>query len=198
MIPVGYMAKRSCKKPEAFKLPNVVDIYSVGHCVNDDFADYINYWKHNGYWLFDSPEIIRAVAQENSIDLDGCLLFYYEAYEMELAEEGWRPFSPEPSFPTNIVQPAQKRLEGFDVVTFEVGTSPGHSPLSCNGLAEELRTNSHCLFESFEEAETSLNSGRFEGGRARALSHFCSLLRRLALISDPCSLLYFTSTPADR
>jgi hypothetical protein len=163
MIPVGYMAKSSCKKPKGFDLPNIDNVYSVGSCVNDDFADYINYWKHNGYWLFDSPEIIRAVAQENSIDLCGCLLFYYESHELEFAEERWRSFSPEPSFLTNIVQPAQKRLEGFDVVTFEVDTSPGHSPLSCCYLAEGLHTNSHCLFESFEEAETNLSSGKFTG-----------------------------------
>ncbi|MDR3775163.1 MAG: hypothetical protein P4L26_17545 [Terracidiphilus sp.] len=164
MIPVGYMAKRSCKKPEAFGLPNVVDIYSVGSCVNDDFADYINYWKHNGYWLFDSPEVIRAVAQENSIELQGTMLFYYEAHEMEFTKEGWRSFSPEPSFPTHIVLPSCKSLEGFDVVTFSAGNSPECSPLSCNGLAEDLCANSHCLFDSFSEAEAGLISGRFTGG----------------------------------
>jgi hypothetical protein len=164
MIPVGYMAKRICGSPDWLKALNVVDIYSVSACITEYFInDYIPLWKHNGYWLFDSPEIIRAVAQKNSIDLQGTTLFYYEAYEMEFAEAGWRSFSPEPSFPTNIVQPSEKRLEGFDVVTFWAGNAPECSPLSCNGLAEELHTNSHCLFESFEEAETSLNSGRFEG-----------------------------------
>jgi hypothetical protein len=164
MVPVGYLAKSSCKKPEVFKMPNVVDIYSVGSCVNPDFADYINYWKHNGYWLFDSPEIIRAVAQEHDIDLQGSKLFYYEAHEMEFTGDHWRSFSPEPSIPVNIAQPSQKKLEGFDVVTFCTGNEPGHSPLSCNGLAEELPTNSHCLFDSFDEAETSLSSGMFTGG----------------------------------
>jgi hypothetical protein len=164
MLPVGYLAKRSCKKPEGLKIPGVDDVYSVGNCVNDDFADYINYWKHNGYWLFDSSEIIRAVARENSIELEGALLFYYEAHEKEFAKEGWRPFFPEPSFTTKVVQPRHKRLEGFDVVTFSVGNSPECSPLSCNGLAEALRTNSHCLFESFDEAWANVNSGEFAGG----------------------------------
>jgi hypothetical protein len=168
MIPLGYLAKRSCKKPEGFNgqghdLPNVVDIYSVGSCVNDDFADYINFWKHNGYWLFDSPEIIQAVAKENSIDLQGTILFYYEAHDLQLTKEGWQPFSSEPTIPTNVILPSQKKLEGFDVVTFFAGNSPECSPLSCCYLAKELRTNSHCLFESFAEAETSLNSGKFEG-----------------------------------
>jgi hypothetical protein len=59
MIPVGYLAKRVVPKPDILKAPQVVDIYSISNCMNDDFADYIGYWKHNGYWLFDSPEIIR-------------------------------------------------------------------------------------------------------------------------------------------
>lgn len=163
MIPVGYLAKRSCKKPEGFNLPNVVDVYSVGNCVNDDFADYINYWKHNGYWLFDSPDIIRTVAHENSIDIEKSLLFYYEAYEKEFTGETWRSFSPEPLTPTAVIPPSRKTLEGFDVVTFWAGNTPECSPLSCNALAEQVQTNPHCLFDSFDEAETGLTAGKFTG-----------------------------------
>jgi hypothetical protein len=92
--------------------------HSVSGCVNDNFADYIKYWKHNGYWLFDSPEIIRAVARENSIQLEGTSLFYYEVYEMEFDCQSWSPYQPERSIPTNIIPALGKRLEGFDVVTF--------------------------------------------------------------------------------
>jgi hypothetical protein len=50
-------------KPEFLKALQVVDIFSVSACISEDFADYhIQYWKHNGYWLFDSPEIIRKLA----------------------------------------------------------------------------------------------------------------------------------------
>ena len=163
MIPIGYMAKRSRKKPESFEVASVADIYSVSSCVNDDFADYIQFWKHNGFWFFDSPEIILEVANENSIELKGALLFYYEAHELEFDGEKWRSFAPEPSMKTDIKIPRQKRLEGFDVVTFSVGNSAECSPLSCNGLAEEIPTNCHCLLESFESAEYLLNSGRFVG-----------------------------------
>ncbi len=50
MIPVGYMAKRVSKKPDWLQAAQVIDIYSVSGCVSEDFADYIDYWKHNGYW----------------------------------------------------------------------------------------------------------------------------------------------------
>ena len=162
MIPVGYMAKRVGKKPDRFRAPHVVDIYSVSNCHCEDFADYIKYWKHNGFWFFDSPEIIRDVAKQNSISLEGTSLFYYEAHEMEFDGERWGPWSPEPSFPTNVVLPSGKQLEGFDVVNFTARTSPECSGLSCSSLAAELHTNSHCLFPSFDEAEKGLNDGKFE------------------------------------
>jgi hypothetical protein len=161
VIPVGYMAKFVCKKPGWLDAPQVNDIYSVSGCVSENFADYIKYWKHNGYWFFDSPETIKNVAKENLIQLEETLLFYYEAYEMEFNGESWRPYAAEPSFPTNVVPPPHSRLEGFDVVTFQAGTSPECSPLSCNSLAKDLRTNGHCLFASFDGAETSIKNGEF-------------------------------------
>ena len=161
MIPVGYMAKLVRRKPDWLLAPHVEDIYSVISCNCPNFADYIPFWKHNGYWFFDSPEIIRTVASENSIQLKETSLFYYEAHEMEFDGEQWHVWLPEASFPTNVVPPAKKRLEGFDVVNFTARTSPECSGLSCSSLATELRTNSHCLFSSFDEAEKSLRDGAF-------------------------------------
>jgi hypothetical protein len=65
-------------------------------------------------------------------------------------------------------------LEGFDVVTFWVENSPApeYSPLSGNGLANELHTNAHCLFDTFDEAYTALNSGKFDGCEPGALRIF--------------------------
>jgi hypothetical protein len=173
MIPVGYMAKRVGRKPVWLEADQVVDIYSVSSCVSEDFADYIHYWKHNGYWFFDSPEIIKNLAKENSIQLEGTSLFYYEVHEMEFDGESWHPFAPEPSFPTSIVSPSRKQLEGFDVVTFNARSSPECSPLSCNSLARGLRTNAHCLFACFDEAETNIKNGVFihsEPGPCRIFS----------------------------
>jgi hypothetical protein len=162
MIPVGYMAKRVGKKPDRFRAPHVIDIYSVSNCNCEDFADYIKYWKHNGFWFFDSPDIIRDVAKQNSISLEGTSLFYYEAHEMEFDGERWGPWSPEPSFPTNVVLPSGKQLEGFDVVNFTARTSPECSGLSCSSLAAELPTNSHCLFSSFDEPRMVLTMGNLK------------------------------------
>jgi hypothetical protein len=163
MIPAGYMAKRVSNKPDWLKVDTVIDIYAVSDCVSDDFVDYINYWKHNGYWLFDSPAVIENLARENSIELSETKLFYYEVYGLEFHEgmSEWQSFEPEASFTTNVLVPKHKYLEGYDVVTFSCGNSPECSPLSCNSLATEIQTNQHCLLDSFDEAQQYLESGRF-------------------------------------
>jgi hypothetical protein len=163
MIPIGYMAKRVSLRPTWIKADRVKDIYSVSSCVSKDFADYINYWKHNGYWFFDSPAIILEVARDNAFDLERTALFYYEAHELEF-DEGqyrWTPFEPETSFTTRVVPPRERALEGYDVATFSAGNSPECSPLSCCSLATDVETNEHCLLPSLERAMQLLEEGRF-------------------------------------
>jgi len=163
MIAAGYMAKRVEKNPEWLGVPCVQDIYSVSPCVSEAFADYVNYWQHNGYWLFDSPDIIQRLATKYAIPLNGTKLFYYEVYELQFnADEGnWESFKPEPSFPLEVEKPVAARLDGYDVVTFFAGNDPECSPLSCNSLAKEIRTNRHCLLSALEEAKDLLETGRF-------------------------------------
>lgn len=163
MIPVGYLYKEVGLRPDWITAKGVRDIYSLSRCVSDDFADYINYWKHNGYWLFDKPEIMQAIADEHHLDLAGTTLFYYEVYEKEYCEEEevWVSFEPESSFTTNVERPGRARLEGYDVVTFSAHTSPECSPLSCCNLAEKVNVNQHCLFDTFEQAKRALETGTF-------------------------------------
>lgn len=164
MIPVGYMAKRVKARPEWIRATGVADIYSVSGCVSQDFAEYINFWKHNGYWFFDSPQVIVELAHKNSIDLTGTKLFFYEAYEREFDTDRseWVAFEPERSFKTAVLVPHIRELEGFDVVAFSVRTSAECSPLSCNSLAERVQTNEHCLLASLENARQLLEDGAFE------------------------------------
>ena len=173
MHPLGYLYKRVSARPDWIKVDGVTEIYSLSNCVSPSFADYINYWKHNGYWFFDTPEIIRTVAKEHSIPIEGTSLFYYEAHELEFDDEGWKAHSPEASFSTDVVIPSRKQLEGFDVVTFYARNAPEHSPLSCNSIADEIQTNAHCLFASFDDAERNIKNGVFtdcEPGPYRILS----------------------------
>ena len=163
MIPAGYMLKKVIRRPDWLNVANVDDIHSLSGCISKNFAHYIKYWKHNGYWLFDSPSAMEEIARENSLPLAGMTLFYYEVYDEQFDEDSreWSTFEPEASFPTNVEEPASAQLEGYDVTTFSVGTSPECSPLSCTGLAAEVTVNWHCLFESFEQAKRALERGQF-------------------------------------
>ena len=164
MRPLGYMYKQVTPRPDWIKAPVVTDVYSLSRCVSPFFAEYINYWKHNGYWLFNSPETMNEIAAEHSISLEGAKLFYYEAHDEEFDDEHdmWVPYEPESSFVTAVVEPKSKTLEGFDVTCFTLHTTPECSPLSCNSCAETIPTNSHCLFRTFEEAVAAIESGAFE------------------------------------
>ena len=166
--PMGYMAKKVEKAAalEGLNLPpHIEDVCSVSRCISEDFCDFIKFWKHNGFWFFDSPSIIRKLAKTENISLDGTTLFYYEAFEKQYNQDtgGWEDFAPEPSFPLNVKVPkeADRQLLGYDVVTYYVLTSPECSPLSCNGLAKEIPANKYCLLDDFDEAKRLLEGGAF-------------------------------------
>jgi hypothetical protein len=163
MIPIGYMYKKIGPKPDWLNAPAVKYIYSVSNCVSSDFADWINYWKHNGYWFFNSPKIISSLAIEHNIQLTDMALFYYEAFEKQWDDvEGlWVNYEPEQSFTTAVEDPKRKMLLGFDIVSFSCQNSAECSPLSCNHMAETIAVNEYCLLQSFDEAKKVLESGFF-------------------------------------
>lgn len=172
---MGYMAKKVTPRPDWLKAPTVTDVYSISGCVNDDFGDYGDDWKRNGWWFFDSPEAIQKLAREHRIELHGMQLFYYEAYELQYDEGTWQQFSPsEENWKDTraILAPASKTIKGYDVVTFLYSQGPECSPLSCNSMAESVPTNSHCLFDSLEEAQAAVNSGQFDECEPGALRIF--------------------------
>ncbi len=165
MIPAGYMAKVVADRPDWINAPNVVRIHSVSRCVSADFCDYIDHWQHNGYWFFDTPTPIRAIAQSDPSAAQAFEIFYYELDELQYDDERsrWEGYGPEESFPTNVQVPERKELLGFDVVTYSAGTSPECSPLSCNNLAETIEVNESCLLRSLEEAKRLVEGGAFSG-----------------------------------
>ena len=160
------MAKRIEKKDEWLKAPQVEDICSVAKCISHDFCDYIKFWKHNGWWVFDSPRIIHELTGAEGLNLEGMTLLYYEVYEKQYNEDKreWEDFTPEASFETNVEVPDEvgKRFLGYDIVTYSCQNSSECSPLSCNGMAAKIPTNKHCLLDDFNEARRLLESGDFD------------------------------------
>ncbi|MEQ2005473.1 MAG: hypothetical protein ABMA26_01645 [Limisphaerales bacterium] len=116
--------------------------------------DWINEWRHNEIWLYDSPELALSVVPAET--RTACDLYGYRLYPVRFAKGIRKPFT----FPD--VKPAAlngsfERL-GFDLFsrTFESVSECAPffecSPLSCNNLAAELSTNRYCLLDTAKEA----------------------------------------------
>lgn len=161
MINLGYMAKRIEAKPDGFNAPNVQAIYAVSNCISADFCDYVQHWRHNGYWFFDSTNQMQKVCALEQLSLADFTLLYYTGYELQYNAEAskWQPYEPEADFGVAVAVPQQVKLLGFDVVTYSQQAQPECSPLSCNHLAEEVAVNEFCLLNSLDEAKALLESG---------------------------------------
>ncbi|KAA8998227.1 hypothetical protein FJU30_17045 [Affinibrenneria salicis] len=164
MIPLGYMAKIIAPRPAWLKAAQVEAIYSMSACVSADFTEWVNCWRHNGYWLFDSPAIIDEIVRERRIDPASLTWLYYEGSEKEFDERrGWISYEPAAEFPLAVDIPVRKSLMGYDIVTCTCGHSAECSPLSCNHLAEEVKVNAWCLLDSADTARTLITSGGLAG-----------------------------------
>ncbi|RTL62335.1 MAG: hypothetical protein EKK41_25645 [Hyphomicrobiales bacterium] len=164
MIPSGYLFKQVTSRPDWLDVPGRPQrVFSMSGCISRDFADYTDAWRHNGFWLFDEPQIIEHFATANGISLAGLTCFYYETFEQQYdaVTATWQPVVLHPDLPTAVTVPTKAALHGFDVVAFSGGTGAECSPLSCNSLAEEVAVNDRCLFDTFEEAKRALESGLF-------------------------------------
>lgn len=164
MIDQGYMAKHIAARTEWLTAPGVKDIYSVSNCLSEDFCDYIDSWRFNGYWFFDSPEIIREVAKSKNVDLAGTTLLYYRGHDQQWDEaaHAWTPCGPSSGMQTRVTPPADASLVGYDVVCYTMNSMHECSPLSCNGIASNLAVNEHCLLDTLGAAISHLERGAFD------------------------------------
>lgn len=164
MIELGYMAKRIVKRPAWLDVPSVCDVYAVSDCISPNFADYINFWSHNGFWFFDKPSHITRLCLQHGIPLDDLKFVYYEGHPQQFNtnEHTWRGFGPASDFKANVSPPTNPRLLGYDIVSYSQQNSPECSPLSCNHVATDVRVNSHCLIDTLDYAVECLEAGIFD------------------------------------
>jgi hypothetical protein len=163
MTPAGYLYKRVAARPAwTGKARHIAEIHSVSSCISENFADYVQHLQHNGFWLFDSPNTMRAIAMAENVDLRALTLFYYEIYSLEFdqAVRSWSAIVPDA--PVQVVPPTTKVFSGYDVCSFSQRNRPECSPLSCNRLCETLLVNRYCLFDSPDAAKAALDTGAFD------------------------------------
>jgi hypothetical protein len=151
VIDAGYFAKRIEPKPEGLNAPGVVEICSVSNCISKGPEGWIGHWLHNGLGWYN--RLLDAAAVLPAHDKSTHRLFAYRIYPMFFRNGGRQA----------LVLPADVRPEpipdtfrslGFDTVSRQTDAGFGFecSPLSCNAMAAECATNTHCLFGSVEDA----------------------------------------------
>ncbi|CAM2005778.1 hypothetical protein [Acanthopleuribacter pedis] len=166
-IPMGYTAKQQPATADLlntgeWRFPNVPA--TLSSCVVDSFCDYVSAWNHNGFWLFDHPQILLKTAAHFGVDTTDMRLFYAEAYprQYSAAGEDLGAVRPDPGLPTAVQEPTHKTLLGFEPVTFYAGTLPECAYLSCNGLYKDFpNLNQHLLFPDLDTPRVHLQNGDF-------------------------------------
>ena len=145
---IGYFAKPTMKRPDWLKAPEVEEICSVSNCMSRGDWDWINEWRHNEMWVFDSPALAMSVVPEAS--RSACDVYAYRLFPVRYFKGSRQPFVISPVQPIQLEGSFDKL--GYDLPSRETESEFGHSPLSCNHLASEVPTNRYCLLDTAEEA----------------------------------------------
>jgi hypothetical protein len=164
LILIGYFPKKVVQRPDWLTAAGVTAIRSVCECVSSGPPDWIQRWKHNDMWVYSTIDAAWEVVPK-----DERSEYEMQAYRMlptEWDEGTEKPFA----IPPLEVEPLPRGFQsvGFDVVSIENGTAGfGHSPLSCNHMAQEIRTNANCLLDDIDVAKqtaSAFSSGNVEPG----------------------------------
>jgi hypothetical protein len=146
-ILIGYFPKKTSRLPELLEALNVEEVCSVSNCISEGPVNWIDAWKHNSHWVYDTPELAASVIGEN----EGVFEMYaFKQYPIRV-DSG--EIQDEPVSEPNV-NPLMQDYEflGYDAVSRSNGNAFECSPLSCNYGAKKMAVNSHCLFDSLDEA----------------------------------------------
>jgi len=145
---IGYFAKPTMACPEGFNVRGVEEICSVATCIARGAVDWSTEFQQNEMWLFDSPDLAWSAVPETL--RPQCGLYAYRLFPLRYYLGQQVPSVIPPMKPMPLDNSFVKL--GYDLVSCEHGSQFAHSPLSCNGLGEEVPTNAHCLLATAEEA----------------------------------------------
>jgi hypothetical protein len=147
----GYFPKLIVPRPEWLPDPRASEICSVSNCVSDGPDDWIHRWLHNWLGWFNTLADAWSVVPPEEVKR-------YRMFAYRLAPSYYRRGAAEPLVVPEDVRP-EPLPAGFDCLGFDAYSKsmdsilgPECSPLSCNGLAPEFQTNTHCLLHTLDEA----------------------------------------------
>ena len=143
---IGYFAKARTPAPIDLQVPAIVtEIASISGCIAQQPEEWIDQWKHNDWFVFDSPETALSIASEAT----EVRLYAYSVVPILFTPGAEEPLEVTGASP----KPLSDRFEllGYDVVSRSVTPMFECSPLSCNGMAAETAVNQFCLIPSLDE-----------------------------------------------
>lgn len=158
----GYFPKRILPRPDWLAAPAVREIWSVSNCMSKGPEGWIDHWKHNAQWLYDTVALAASVVPPEERDAFTIVGYRVaatmldEGHEVPLDEAIQPPLGPEAGFES----------VGFDAVGLHQKTF-ACSPLSCNRGAESFATNEECLFRTAADAMAAareFSRGNWEPG----------------------------------
>lgn len=146
---IGYFSKKRKENIRVLSSHNVLEICNACLCSFVVPDNWVEHWKHNDYFLFNSPIIAYSIIQ----DLEDCheyVLYAYKQYQFRV--ENGSVFDEEVESENVEDLSSEFVLLGYDAVNRNYSKQFGCSPLFCNLGAEKMKTNKYCLFSSFNEA----------------------------------------------
>lgn len=161
---IGYFPKKVVQRPDWLKAPDVTAIRSVCECISSGPPNWIQRWTHNEMWVYSTIDAAWEVVppgERSDYEMQAYLIL-----PTQWDEGDEKPFTT----PRLDVEPLPGDFQsvGYDVVSIEKGTAGfGHSPLSCNHMAQEISTNAHCLLDAIDVAmhtASVFSSGNVEPG----------------------------------
>lgn len=149
LILIGYFPRIVVTNPDWLKdVPVIEDICSVSHCISGPPPHWIDKWKHNELWAYDTPELAWSVVPRQ--DRGRYTLFAYRMLPRLFDEDGETEFAI-PKLATTPLPEAFTRI-GYDAVSRPYGAGFECSPLSCNYVARDYPVNRHCLVDHLDTA----------------------------------------------
>ena len=146
---IGYFPKKRITIPDLFKTAIVSRMASVSECIAPGPDDWVNQWRHNELFLFDTPELAASVIPKSPDDVFD--IYEYRAFPFRIDRDVRKPWDIDIQTPV-LIGDDRLTVLGFDMVSRSTGSAFECSPLSCNGFADEWPTNDYCLIDDADTA----------------------------------------------
>lgn len=172
-ILIGYFPKRRPEPKPGLPFPtapNVTDLASTAHYTSEGPANWVDQWRHNEMWFYDSEALCRKVAAEAievhvepdpqrdppwQVKLNRETGKIYDFYAYKVFPCCFVDGRKEDFAPTGIAcEPLSADYEqlGYDAVNRTCCPHFECAPLCCNGMASEIPVNNFCLISEPDRA----------------------------------------------